>query len=317
MREKIDVAIPAHNEEQLIARTLASIHEQQPGDYNFDVTVVANGCTDQTTETAVRAIESFKPRSDIGYNVVETPIADKTHALNTILTRSSTKIFMSTDADVTFSNNCFRRIAETVSMPDVHVSGAVPRPVIPQSLVGTLLGDIYRTRQLFRQISGKCYFPVGCMLAHKRETVPMLPANTGGCEDGYIIFSGVEQYGWPALQVAQDTSVYALSPGNWIDLFAQEARFLRVEANLRQLFPQFVAISEAGRLLRESEMPPLAERDERVTELLKKEGIPIDTIGLMRTINRALADNSEIMGAELVDAQGRWQPIASTKKPPL
>jgi glycosyltransferase involved in cell wall biosynthesis len=68
----ISVVIPAHNESAVIGRLLRSLlHDAQPGE--FDVVVVANGCTDDTADVAA----GFGP--DV--TVVTTPVPSKFAAL--------------------------------------------------------------------------------------------------------------------------------------------------------------------------------------------------------------------------------------------
>jgi glycosyltransferase involved in cell wall biosynthesis len=65
------IVVPAHNEERVLGRTLSALlADTSPSE--FDVVVVANGCTDGTAEVA---------RGFGGVRVVETDVPSKSHAL--------------------------------------------------------------------------------------------------------------------------------------------------------------------------------------------------------------------------------------------
>lgn len=65
------IVVPAHNEERVLGRTLSALlDDAAPGE--FDVVVVANGCTDATADVA---------RGFAGVRVVETEVPSKSNAL--------------------------------------------------------------------------------------------------------------------------------------------------------------------------------------------------------------------------------------------
>jgi len=67
------IIIPAHNEQAVLASSIASL-KHDPCFDSYQVIVVANGCSDATAEVARQAW----PRID----VIETDVASKSHALN-------------------------------------------------------------------------------------------------------------------------------------------------------------------------------------------------------------------------------------------
>jgi glycosyltransferase involved in cell wall biosynthesis len=69
----ISVVIPAHNEASTIARTLGALNSESRGS-EIDITLVANGCSDDTVAAARAAFPDIR--------VVETPIPSKANALN-------------------------------------------------------------------------------------------------------------------------------------------------------------------------------------------------------------------------------------------
>jgi glycosyltransferase involved in cell wall biosynthesis len=119
----ISIVVPAHNEGSVISRMLtASIGGS--GLEDVIVTVVCNGCTDDTTEIARR----FSP----SVRVIETAVANKTHALNLGDQASSTFPRIYVDADVIITHDAIRALAARLErgdvlaaapMPDINVTG--------------------------------------------------------------------------------------------------------------------------------------------------------------------------------------------------
>jgi glycosyltransferase involved in cell wall biosynthesis len=67
------ILIPAYNEAAVIARTLGALRKAHVHDF-FRVVVIPNGCRDDTAARARAAMREAE--------VIETPVASKTHALN-------------------------------------------------------------------------------------------------------------------------------------------------------------------------------------------------------------------------------------------
>ena len=82
------------------------------------VTVVCNGCTDDTTEIARR----FSP----SVRVIETEVASKTHALNLGDQASSTFPRIYVDADVVITHDAVRALAARLERGDVLAAAPTP-----------------------------------------------------------------------------------------------------------------------------------------------------------------------------------------------
>ncbi|MFF4880311.1 MULTISPECIES: glycosyltransferase [unclassified Micromonospora] len=109
------IVIAAHNERAVIGRCLdALLAEAAPGE--FEVTVVANGCTDETA-----AIAAARP----GVRVVELAEAGKPAALNAgdDATRGFPRIYL--DADIVLSTQGVRAVAAALDGP--HLAATVRR----------------------------------------------------------------------------------------------------------------------------------------------------------------------------------------------
>jgi glycosyltransferase involved in cell wall biosynthesis len=97
--------IPAFNEEARIEHTLRTLlADARPGE--FEVVVVANGCSDATAGAA---------RSVPGVSVVETPVGSKTHALNLgdHVVTAFPRVYL--DADVSLDTRDLRRLVATLT----------------------------------------------------------------------------------------------------------------------------------------------------------------------------------------------------------
>jgi hypothetical protein len=112
---RVSVIIPAHNEETVLARSLSTLlRGAAPGE--FDVIVVANGCTDATAEVAKAC----------GVRVLETSTPGKVNALR--LGDQAATVFprLYADADVELTAESVRVLLETLTQPGVLATSPVP-----------------------------------------------------------------------------------------------------------------------------------------------------------------------------------------------
>jgi cellulose synthase/poly-beta-1,6-N-acetylglucosamine synthase-like glycosyltransferase len=115
----IGVAIPAHNEEESIARTIGSILGNDYPANRFEVYVIADNCTDQTASRAREAGAQVFERFDDERR-------GKGFALDWFLTSCrrhyvQTDAIAIVDADVTADRNFLLEISASLSNPDIHV----------------------------------------------------------------------------------------------------------------------------------------------------------------------------------------------------
>lgn len=114
----MSIVLPAYNEATVIARALTAILAQAaPGE--FEVIVVCNGCRDDTAEVARRFGASV--------TVIETPVANKTHALNLgdQAARGFPRFYV--DADVVVTPDVLRALARRLEKGDVLVCSPTGR----------------------------------------------------------------------------------------------------------------------------------------------------------------------------------------------
>lgn len=102
----ISIIIPAHQEEQQISKTLKSCVNQDFKD--FEVIVVANGCTDGT----VKITERFMNR--LNMKIVETKKKGIGYASNLGAKKSNGNILVFLDADTLISKNALYEINKSI-----------------------------------------------------------------------------------------------------------------------------------------------------------------------------------------------------------
>ena len=106
----ISIVIPAHNEEQVIARSVQILTTGAP-DGELEVIVVCNGCNDRTADVVRRL--------GVPVRVIETDVASKVHALNLgdAAATGFPRFFL--DADVLLSAESVQRMALRLGKGDV------------------------------------------------------------------------------------------------------------------------------------------------------------------------------------------------------
>jgi glycosyltransferase involved in cell wall biosynthesis len=102
--------IPAHNEGQVIGRLLGLLIPEAPSG-DFDIIVVANGCTDDTADVAA----SFGP----SVRVLSIPVASKHEALVAADRATSAFPLVYVDADVELRAEDIRALAAALRQPGV------------------------------------------------------------------------------------------------------------------------------------------------------------------------------------------------------
>lgn len=115
----ISIIIPAHNERSVVARTVRSMTARAlPGE--LEIIVVCNGCKDDTAAVAREVLPDG--------NVIETPIGNKSHALN-LGDRAATSFpRLYVDADVVLPIEAIRTLAKRLERGDVLAVAPTAKP---------------------------------------------------------------------------------------------------------------------------------------------------------------------------------------------
>ena len=109
----IAVIVPAYNEEQVIAATLEHLlSDAREGE--FQVTVVCNGCHDQTAKAAREVSGDIQ--------VIELSEASKTAAINVGLQNANSSRIVLLDSDIRISTDDCRALADALYNPGVDAA---------------------------------------------------------------------------------------------------------------------------------------------------------------------------------------------------
>lgn len=168
MARDFSIAVFAHNEERSIANALRSIIAAADGLSEFRITVLANGCTDDT-RGAVRRFAAREPRVQL----VEIALGDKCNAWNTyvydLLDDSPAQFFM--DGDVRCSSHAIATMRAKLLASD-HATAIAGVPCSGRSRLfyqtyiekwGWLYGNLYGVKrtQLQNLVAAGLRLPLG------------------------------------------------------------------------------------------------------------------------------------------------------------
>jgi hypothetical protein len=246
--------------------------------------------------------------------VVEFAQPGKNAALNFGLDSTDSDVVISVDGDVTFSTDCFWRVLKSFDYPEVMVSGAQPESLISPSLRQTQLGQLYRVRQLRRQVVGGRLLPMGRMIAHRRGAFRRYSLEYLGAEDTWMPFEVVRRHDWQAVTLVEEATVFALPPQNWLDLLRQESRWERNVSRMPQHFTELQPIARefAERMAKLRALTPAKRR--QLLALMEREQIGAEVLELDETLwPQMLRENATGMKPAPTLADGTWDMQASTK----
>jgi glycosyltransferase involved in cell wall biosynthesis len=222
------IVIAAHNEAGVIERTLRSVFSNRRGlDRALEVIVVANGCSDDTAERA--------RGGDRAVEVIETPIANKIHALN--LGNRAAKHFPRAflDADCVMSENTLRRVAETFE-GDPEVRLVVPGVRHVYGGWNPLLAGYYRLWRSLpyvrKDMMGRGFYAIDEALHERFVAFPALTA-----DDKFIrSLTKVEER-----RVAEGCYTTVNMPGTFRDLLRCKTRWTYGNMELAERCPELLA----------------------------------------------------------------------------
>jgi cellulose synthase/poly-beta-1,6-N-acetylglucosamine synthase-like glycosyltransferase len=311
-RITIDVLIAAFNEEGIIGKTIRSIASQTDiGHAQFTVHIIANGCTDNTVEEVRQTIHRMPKKSNIAFNVYDLPETGKTKALNYGLEHVTSPIVISIDGDTVLSPNCFSETLALFEDPKVMVGGPLPQMVISKPNCNRLIGKMQKTANICGRIY-ECTAPAGCMIAYRREVFDKYPL-TIAADDTWLVFTAAYKYGWDAVRVTRDATVWVVAPQQWVDYIKQESRFLRVSNQLLEVFPEFKKVFKAQR---QAIRQAAKEYRSVIKDELKQRKVHLIHWKHRAFLQKLCDENAELMASELLSADNRWEAILTTKRTP-
>jgi len=174
---KLTVGICAYNEEKTIGRTLENILNQ-PFPCDYEVLVVASGCTDRTPE----AVRGYMQRCKTIRLIEERERKGKASALNILLKEAKGDIIILTDADVLLAREAINNLLQYFSDPQV---GAVSGRPVPINKRGDFWGDVawlsfdaMHSKRVEETSNGKLIHPSGYLYALRRGIIQEVPKDT-------------------------------------------------------------------------------------------------------------------------------------------
>ena len=227
----VSVVIPAYNEEAVIGRCLTTLMDgAEPGE--LQVVVACNGCTDRTAERA----REFGP----AVQVVDTPRASKTAALNLGDDVASVFPRIYLDADVTLRPADWRAVA--AALRDGSALAAAPTMEMDFEGASWPVRAYYRIWQLLPyvregMIGSGCYALSAAGRARFDEFPDVI------ADDGYVrmLFTARER---ARVEGARSRVV---APRRLDDLLKIKRRSRLGGYELRERFPELAAREQAGK----------------------------------------------------------------------
>jgi len=307
---EVAVLIAAWNEEGIIAKTLHSIAMQQlDKKYQFDIHVIANGCSDNTVAVAQQAIAEMPQHAQMKFTVHTKKEAHKIKALNFGLRHTTAPLIFAIDADSVLSSNCFAETLALFEDPTVMVGGPMPQLVVSRKNCNLLIGQIQKTANICNRLF-ECMTPAGCMIGFRRGFIKRYPTSIAA-EDTWLSFYAAYKYGWEAVAITRKAKVNIVAPQHWADYIKQESRFARGTQQLLEVFPEFKAV-------RADQIRQVKRRATRHLETLKKqlkkERLRVACLRYRRVVQQICEENAEQIASQLLTANGRWDPIVTTKR---
>lgn len=312
MNFNITLLIPAYNEETTISRALNSVYNQNlPENYKLDVIVLNNGSVDNTLNKCKKIISKFN-KNQINFYVQDVKEANKGNALNVGLSKTSNEIVCYMDADAKLeSNTIFLTTKMLFEDKKLQLVGALDIPLLEMLKPSTLLYDFQKVQQISREERGRV-IPCGRYICFRKSSIKEFPTNIHS-EDTWLGLTIAKYYGWSTVKVLMEAKVYFTPPKNWLDFIKQQSRFERGFEQLVEKFPELEAVWENRR----TESSFNLSKDEiksRIIERLQMEGIKDARYSqYYDIINEIFVETSESLSKNLINDNGKWDPILSTK----
>lgn len=144
MTPVMSVLIPASNEERYIGPCLKALLASEPvARHTVQVIVIANGCTDDTTQIARRFTAMAEPRG-WSLRVLDLCDGDKIAALNAGDEVAIGRLRVYLDADVIVSPHLLAELADALAVPSARYATGTPEIAPSISLITRLYGRFWQ-----------------------------------------------------------------------------------------------------------------------------------------------------------------------------
>ena len=312
----LTILVPAYNEEKNIYNILQDIVNQDiPIDWTCHVVIIPNGCSDGTEEIARRFVSNQNSLNSPNVTWhIETLVANqKGMALNAGLKNSyNSPVVINVDADCRLEKDTLATIARSLYQDtSLAVVGALDVPDLQELDPNTLLFQFLRVQQIAREERGR-FRPVGRCVGYKPHMLNSRFPEDIHSEDIWLALRSAQLYGWQSVKVLMDTKVWFNPPLNWHDYLLQETRHLIGIPQLLEKHPELIAAYESRQKIPESEWPAI---NRRILARLKEESIPLNRYEecISGIWDNIITENAMLCRYALIDNEGRWFPVISTK----
>lgn len=230
----VTVVMSLYNEKKVTAEKIASMLDSDYPSELLDFVIGSDGSTDGTN-TVLGTMAATNHRISC---LIHAERRGKAAMLNDLVSEATGEILIVTDANVVFTRDTVRRLAETLSNPSVGLCDATVRHITPGNAGIARQENLYsRFETALKRAEGDLWGampgPYGGCYAVRRELFPKLPENTL-VDDLFVGLTVLKQNfrstNAPEAIVSEDTQP---------DMAAQFRRRIRIAAGSYQILFRF------------------------------------------------------------------------------
>lgn len=290
----LTIGVPAYNEERSLPNLLQTLLAQQvPPDWNFEIVVVANGCSDRTADVAATVRDEVVGLDARDRFVIhELARANKADALNLVHRAAGGEAVAFFDADIVLGLGVVRALcsgldaAAGAALVAVAVEGSIPAFNPAKGRAAELVR--VAVSRAINEFDRHVVRVDGRAFAYRRELLEEFP-------QVIAIDYWVEGFAWhngADCRYRRDASISYHLPACYTELVKQYVRYDRTIAQFSETYPQLIKAVYAARASA-SDSPSLWAR----------------ALGysFLALVHRRAA-------SEVFNEEEPWEPIESTKR---
>ncbi|HVT01505.1 MAG TPA: glycosyltransferase [Patescibacteria group bacterium] len=231
----VTIGIPAHNEENNIARLLRDILLQEGNNFKLDrIIVVCDGCTDGTADI----VNKISAKNKLVKLINDKKRIGKNSRLNQLYKDLRSDIFIAFDADVELRNkNVIKNLVEKFNDEKVGLVGGRVKHISRKTFIGrAMLAQEYFWSRVVLNINkgNNLQGHTGPVSAARRDFIENIKIPSNLPDDHFLFLKAIEKnYKYV---YAKNASVYVKVPSTFNDFINQRTRFLDAGDNVRKYF---------------------------------------------------------------------------------
>lgn len=309
----------AHNEaagiEYSLDSVLRGLHETDQ-DFAGTLTVIANGCSDTTSDVAgAWGKQKMANSGRFAFRVIELAEGHKSRALNEALTQGEGDITMVIDADVTLDPLALHGLSRVLTQKK-PLGASLYHAADPNYLPEGELGTIVRMADLRRQaIPTRLKLHGGFMGWTGQTTLEgkrvVFPTEQPVADDTWLSYALIAEHGTDVIH-SVNSGVFSryVPPQNHADYIRQQSRYAGTDELVAQCFP---ALQETITTAQGS-IPPLDIVTSRWQKLCAQQGIDFDAnIGSYDAMRTAVNQDKQRANDEILANKGQWLPVSTAR----